>query len=376
MLYFSLVLSAGLLVLANRAARRADDHAATELLWAAGFMLLLQTGIIFLPALLLQAVLLVAAAAVWCCFRRRPGLFLPLACAATAASYGVVSWNAYRNLTRLQEQYAYGSMEDRLPLPRESAPSGSLPDASAKRLDHLEGRVEDEEPRSWLDRDRIEHLERLHEHTVEAFVNQPGFGSARMPGLLSEGTLKRGLRTELPLPQPGPRPTSAWLAAQQGQLSVRREAEAEAGRDLLWMHLRGVADFVHPKGFGYFKDRQHVAGFQPHQFSKVPEPDGSWKLQTLDLVGLVLSPRPVAYVSANLPRMDELREAPTRPLDDFEAAGLATLRRGEDLFVRDVADGLRALGSIRSTKQCLGCHGGQRGQLLGAFSYKLVRGGR
>jgi hypothetical protein len=74
--------------------------------------------------------------------------------------------------------------------------------------------------------------------------------------------------------------------------------------------------------------------------------------------------------------MDELREAPTRPLDDFEAAGLVELRRGEDLLLSDVADGRRVLGSIRSTNQCLGCHGGERGQLLGAFSYTLVRDDR
>jgi len=46
---------------------------------------------------------------------------------------------------------------------------------------------------------------------------------------------------------------------------------------------------------------------------------------------------------------------------------LATLRKGEDLYVRED----RMLGSIRSTKQCIACHGGERGVLLGAFSYTL-----
>src|SRR6185437_2554396 len=111
---------------------------------------------------------------------------------------------------------------------------------------------------------------------------------------------------------------------------------------------------------------------QPHQFSKQPAPVRRWSLKTLDLVGLVMHDEPVAYVSANLPRMDELRRAPTRPLDAFEAAGLESLRGGEDLFVRDTPDGQRrALGAIRSGKQCLSCHEGQRGELLGAFSYTL-----
>jgi hypothetical protein len=114
-----------------------------------------------------------------------------------------------------------------------------------------------------------------------------------------------------------------------------------------------------------------VAGFQAHQFSAVPQPERRWRLQHLDLVGLLLHVTPVAYVSAQLPRMDELRTAPTRPLDVWEDAGLASLRSGQDLFVRETAHGLRMLGAIRSVKQCLECHGGEPGTLLGAFSYTL-----
>lgn len=32
-----------------------------------------------------------------------------------------------------------------------------------------------------------------------------------------------------------------------------------------------------------------------------------------------------------------------------------------------------ALGAIRSIEQCTKCHGGKRGDLLGAFSYSLAR---
>jgi hypothetical protein len=71
--------------------------------------------------------------------------------------------------------------------------------------------------------------------------------------------------------------------------------------------------------------------------------------------------------------MDELREAPTRPLNHFETVGLAELRSGEDLFVHEVESRLRVLGAIRATKQCLTCHGGRQGDLLGAFSYVLAR---
>jgi hypothetical protein len=137
------------------------------------------------------------------------------------------------------------------------------------------------------------------------------------------------------------------------------------------MHEAGVVDFVYPDRFGFFKDRRHVAGFQPHRFSEIPPFPTRLRLQTIDLVGLVRHEEPVAYVSDSLPSMEELREAPTRPLDPFEELGLKALRGGDTLFVRDTTGGLRALGAIRSVKQCLACHGGQRGDLLGAFSYTL-----
>src|SRR5262249_33830556 len=130
-------------------------------------------------------------------------------------------------------------------------------------------------------------------------------------------------------------------------------------------------DFVNPGGFGYVKDRQHVAGFQSHGFSKVPAPAGQWKVASLELVGLVRHDEPVVYVSAKLPRMDELKDAPTRPPDAFETAALTALRGGADLHIGDGSDGARFVGAIRAVKQCTECHGCSRGDLLGAFTYRL-----
>ncbi len=53
--------------------------------------------------------------------------------------------------------------------------------------------------------------------------------------------------------------------------------------------------------------------------------------------------------------------------------GLIALRHGEDLFASRDGNGLRMLGAIHSFKQCVACHGGERGDLLGAFSYSLKR---
>jgi hypothetical protein len=189
--------------------------------------------------------------------------------------------------------------------------------------------------------------------------------------LPDEGNLTRGLREKVLLPQPGP-PTGSVSH------SDKDTSPPQASRDegLQRFHEGGVVDFVHPAGFGFVKDRRHVAGFQAHQFSQVPRPPQRWELESLSLVGLLLHNEPVAYVSVHLPRMDELREAATRPLERFEAAGLEALRRGEDLVVAETPGRLWMLGALRSTKQCVGCHGGQRCDLLGAFSYALRRSER
>jgi hypothetical protein len=141
-------------------------------------------------------------------------------------------------------------------------------------------------------------------------------------------------------------------------------------------HRESYFNFVNATGFGYVVDRNHVAGFQSHQFRQLPsfsppEESRSWKLEALDLLSLLKHPEPVAYVSDDLPRMEELRHAPVRPLDAFESKALAALRRGEDLEVSSGPERIRMLGSVRAAQQCIRCHDVDRGELLGAFSYRL-----
>ena len=83
----------------------------------------------------------------------------------------------------------------------------------------------------------------------------------------------------------------------------------------------------------------------------------------------------MVYLSSKLPKMDELQETKTRPLDAFETTALEALREGADLHTGDGPD-VRFLGAIRSTKQCAECHGSKRGDLLGAFTYRLTPVGR
>jgi hypothetical protein len=138
------------------------------------------------------------------------------------------------------------------------------------------------------------------------------------------------------------------------------------------MHRLSLLDFANVSGFGVVRDRRHVIGFQPHGFSRSPAPPRALVLRRLDLIGLVMHEEPVAYISDKLPSMEILAEATTRPLDDFEKAGLRALQWREDLFIRKTADIERLLGAIRSAKQCVACHGGRRGDLLGAFSYTFT----
>jgi hypothetical protein len=59
-------------------------------------------------------------------------------------------------------------------------------------------------------------------------------------------------------------------------------------------------------------------------------------------------------------------------LNEFEASALEKLRSDEDLVVQSEGENYQMLGSLRAAKQCLDCHNVQRGELLGAFSYRLT----
>lgn len=93
----------------------------------------------------------------------------------------------------------------------------------------------------------------------------------------------------------------------------------------------------------------------------------------LDLVGLVVHEKPVVYLTTNLPQMGEVRDARTRPLDEFEQDALNELQKGEDLHFRGSDDRGRMMGAMRAVRQCIVCHEGSRGDLLGAISYTLVQ---
>jgi hypothetical protein len=371
-LTMSLILSAVMLLVANGLARWSPHRVVTVATSAAGLVILPMMLTCFFPAVALQAVLLLVVVAVWALARWRFRYFLILSCAATTVAYLVVGWLAYREHSQLREEFAFVSMEERLPT-RKAASNRvmqPLPKATRDRLYVLEFAVEGDVEGTWGALHRVEQLRELHEETVQAFIASPGFGVSRMPSN-SRVMLNYGLRDNPPVPQPVTRSTSQWSAA--ATLKPETVTKLETATEFFQMHQSGLLDFLNPNGFGFIKDRRHVAGFQSHQSSRLPPAPTVWVLQTLDLIGLAMHDEPVAYISAHLPKMEELRTAPTRRLDALEQAGLHALRKGDDVFVADTMDGRRVLGALRSVRQCLSCHDSERGDLLGAFSYTLVR---
>src|SRR5262249_2272818 len=146
---------------------------------------------------------------------------------------------------------------------------------------------------SWS---RTYSLRWLHEQAVADFIDSPGFG-------ISRGVRPRREYIELPevesitLPPPAEEPP---LTAATSPADALGSVPAE--EVLREMHQASVIDFVNAQGFGFIKDREHVAGFQAHHFRALPQIKSPvaterWRIQSLELISLLKHAEPVAYVS-------------------------------------------------------------------------------
>jgi hypothetical protein len=221
--------------------------------------------------------------------------------------------------------------------------------------------------------DRKRQFERLHRREYVQFVNSIGFGVGRMRAFpTSRDSLRRPPMYDIGFNARDIKSTPSEQGYWRGGFLAQKSNAIEH------IHLVRRNDFLDPDGFGVaIEPPLIVTGFVEHGFH-YPPTNGMgdatpWTILRLELVSLLKFAEPRVYVLDHLPRMDQLSSdnAPTRPLDAFESESLAKLRTDEDVVVKNDGNEYRMLGSLRAAKQCLDCHGVQRGELLGAFSYSL-----
>jgi hypothetical protein len=228
---------------------------------------------------------------------------------------------------------------------------------------------------------RPDSLAQLHSDKAAEFFKQLGFGIGRIPYPGPE-RLRRSERSEIAL-------ETEYHSATE----FSREKEIELGvgggvpnqHDTANLHDAASSLFANAEDNGLIKSVDEVSGFERHAMTWMPrsenigdQPEGDaaktwWKINRLELVSLLRHDHFVVYESDKLPNMANSENAPTRKLDEFEAPALSRLFKGEDLVARATTNRIRMLGSLRAAKQCLECHSVKEGELLGAFSYELLR---
>ncbi|HYV36211.1 MAG TPA: hypothetical protein VE988_10935 [Gemmataceae bacterium] len=357
----SVILSLGFVGLMYWTYKAEKPPSPLALLFVAGFVAFL--AVCFLPALSLQIVLVIPAFVFWKICQWPAKSLLAYMVLAMVGSYGILAflvWEEINEHHRLRQEYAFESIEKRLPAPKASAQT-KLSKETNEQLMQFENTVAEQSSNF-----RNVMLSRLHDKSVLDFIASPGFGVGRriQPSKWSLKVDRFG--DENPIPQPVLPPSTLYPEANLPEPTSVKPDPLRA------MHMESVVNFANAGGYGLFFSPQKVAGFQSHRFNMVPQAT-EWKVQTIELVGLLMHDDPVVYVSNELPRMEKKGKVPTRALNIFEATGLKQLQEGDDLYVREGEGAIRMVGAVRSVEQCLKCHGGQRGDLLGAFSYRLQR---
>jgi hypothetical protein len=382
-LVISCLISLGIIWAASAMARSRSGGKARVILFS--FVATVPFLFCFSPALALQCVLTAVFTMACAAFRWKPRSVFFAAVGAMIASYGLVigmSVSELHTLARLREKYPVESLSNRLAY--ESRGRGVRPDAAVEPQErHFSSDVElhlakfDAESFHGRSNMRQYMLSSLHVRSADAFVVARGFGPVRMLGVRAE-------RIELPEPGPIPlpSPTEQYVPDHESSLPIVEENvpdRQQPGRNgLVALHSEGLEDLFDSGRMGYVRDRDHVAGFLSHRFTRMPglaredQPQSAWQVVRLELVSLLRHEDQAAYVSKNLPEMDRLEEIPTRALNDFERRSIERLRSQEDVVIDEAPDRIQMVGSLRAAKSCLQCHSVQRGDLLGALTYELA----
>jgi hypothetical protein len=259
-----------------------------------------------------------------------------------------------------RKKFAFESLIERLPRGKPVSPSRPLDAEASKRWEQLDRNLADAQNR------RAELLRALHEKTQKFFIESDGFGPMRPTTMISPEMILLDSWYYGDTPQPG---EPADFPVSPGEPLARITPNEE-------FHLHheiGLKGFLPASGFGYVKDRKQVAGFRPHGFRHLYlyVQSQHWRIEHVQLVGILTQPEPVVYLTDGLPSMDQVRKGKVRQLDFFEQAALPAVYGGEDLYIVSKDNTIRMLGALRATKVCQKCHDAEIGDLLGAFSYTL-----
>jgi hypothetical protein len=261
-----------------------------------------------------------------------------------------------------RDRLPFVSVVERLPKGKPITPKTPLNEEAVKRWEILDRNLASSQD------ERANTLKALHERTRKFFVKSQGAGPVRSFRVPDEDILLDNRSWQGGDPRQPGEPASFPLSG--GEVMTR----VEPNEEYYFYHEGGLEDFLYPRGFGYIKDREHVAGFESHGFRYLAVPvheSKRWRVHYIQLVGILTHEKPVVYLTDKLPSMEQVRQGKTRSLDFFEQAALPSLRDGEDLYIVSKNDTLRMLGAIRATKTCQKCHDAEVGDLLGAFSYTL-----
>jgi hypothetical protein len=375
MLYLSLILSAFLLATTCGCVWKTEKVATgSQIAWlfAIPGVVCGAAGVVF-PIYLLNVVLVASVGVLGgnCGMPRR--WFYAWCPAATLVSYALGAWIAMGDLHEADRLSRFQSMANRLAYEKrhqefdqrgDEMASANAHGADSQQAASLEVSSTGNYWRDYQYRSRVEALKQLHENRILVFINSPGFGIARMLDFKRRAeapqetlvTLKRMDAIE-------------WWTQGNSNASSSLSLPSSLLSEAQELHRGSLVDFINRPGYGWIKDREHVAGFQAHQFHEFPEWNQKWQLKRVELVSLLSHEEPGVYVTDHLPRMDLLRGVELRSLDEFERTGLPRLEHGEEIVVAQIEKRLRMLGEIRASQECLSCHTAKRGELLGAFSY-------
>jgi hypothetical protein len=372
--WFVFVVSAIMSLLFVAVARTGGYRAAWLIpLGGVGFCILLATGLASL-ALFANAVLLLIAAIVCAFFARPLRTKTLLACAAACmlAAFAIGTLPGISEMERfraIQAKYPIVPLSNRLKYEvRHEEDNPKNVQFTPVVLSNLSAEEKNFDSDSLI----VHQLKSLHDGRSEAFARALGFGVGRMMIFEEPRDIDQPPVQDIPF--------NATLDENFGTRYGNRRSywEGNASNRIEQLYDAVQRDFVDPSSLGaVLEPKQAAIGFVPHALHYPPtaslKDPSLWTIEKLELVSLLKFDGPRIYVLDHLPRMDQLssESVPTRPLDEFETAALAQLRAEKDVVVDHQGNQYRMLGSLRAAKQCMDCHTVERGELLGAFSYKL-----